>query len=69
MMTPHEYAFLTANWESVKGGSYNKVYEFCKALGWLKSLDEEGKPILTPKGMDAIRAYQANENYLRVDVI
>lgn len=69
MMTKDEYAFLTGNWEGVKGGAYNQVYEFCKEFGWLKKFDKGGNPVLTQKGLDAIKAYQANENYLRLDVI
>ena len=69
MMTRHEYEFLTGNWQGVAGAAYNQVYEFCKEFGWMKGFDGNGKPILTQKGLDAIKAYQANENYMRIDVI
>lgn len=68
-MTEHEYDFLTNNWQGVKGAAYNQVYEFCKEFGWLKGFYSNGTPELTHKGMDAIKAYQANENYKRIDCI
>mgnify|MGYP003386403153 CR=1 FL=1 len=69
MMTSHEYDFLTNSWTGPKGAAYNQVYEFCKEFGWMKGVYASGGPILTQKSMNAIRAYQANENYKRIDVI
>ncbi len=69
MMTPHEYDFLTGSWTGPKGAAYHQVYEFCKVFGWLKGFYKNGTPELTQKGMAAIKEYQANENYKRVDVI
>ncbi len=69
MMTSHEYDFLTGSWTGPKGAAYNQVYEFCKEFGWLKGFYKNGPPELTQKGMAAIKEYQANENYKRVDVI
>ena len=69
MMTKHEYEFMTGRWQGPKGAAYNQVYEFCKAFGWFMGLSDHGEPIPTAKGTEAIRAYQANENYMRIDVI
>lgn len=68
-MTEYEYDFLTGSWTGTKGAAYNQVYEFCKEFGWLKGFYKNGTPQLTNKGMAAIKAYQANENYKRIDVI
>lgn len=69
MMTKHEYEFMTGRWQGPKGAAYNQDYEFCKEFGWLMGLSDHGEPIPTTKGTAAIRAYQANENYMRIDVI
>jgi hypothetical protein len=69
MMTQHEYEFLTDSWTGLKGAAYNQVYEFCKEFGWLEGFYPDGATRLTQAGMNAIKAYQANENYKRIDVI
>ena len=70
MMTSHEYEFLTGSWTGPKGAAYNQVAEFCKEFGWYKGFYANGTtPILTHKGMDAIKAYQASENWKKVDVM
>lgn len=63
-MTSHEYDFLTGKWQGPKGGAYNQVYEFCKDRGWCNLLGS-----VTESGKAAVRRYQENENYLRIDVI
>lgn len=69
MMTEYEYEFMTGRWKGVKGAAWNAVYEFCRKSGWLMGLSDHDEPIPTQKGADAVKAYQANENYKRIDVI
>ena len=69
MMTRHEYEFMTGTWEGPKGAAFNQVYEFCRAIGWIMSMSDHDEPIPTKKGTAAIREYQTNENYKRIDVI
>lgn len=69
MMTKHEYDFCTSNWEGPKGAAYNQVFEFCRSFGWVAGFDQKGRTILTNKGIKAVRAYQAEENYKKIDVI
>lgn len=69
MITRYEHAFLTQTWEGVKGASYNACFEFCRQHGLCSGFDLQGRPILTKKGVAAIREYQTNDNYKRVDVI
>ena len=68
-MNKYEYEFITGQWSGPKGAAYNQVYEFCKEFGWLKSFSVAGEPVPTDKGIQAIKAYQQKQNYLRVDVI
>lgn len=68
-MTDHEYKFMTGKWDGVKGAAFNAVYEFCREFGWVMGMSDHDEPIPTTKGLEAIKAYQANENYKRVDVI
>jgi len=67
-MTEHEYEFLTDSWVGPKGAAYNQVYEFCKEFGWLKGF-YNNKPLLSRKGTEAVKAYQANENYKQIEAI
>jgi hypothetical protein len=68
-MAKHEHEFMTGQGQGPKGAAYNQVYEFCKEFGWFMGLSDHGEPILTTKGTEAVRAYQANENNSRIDVI
>jgi hypothetical protein len=67
-MSKFEYDFLTDAWISPRGAAYNQVYEFCQEFGWVSGFDNR-RPVLTQKGLEAVKAYQANENYNRIDVI
>lgn len=68
-MSKFEYEFLTDTWEGPRGAAYNQAYEFCKEFGWIDGFHMDGTPSLTNKGMEAVRAYQAGENWKRVDCI
>ena len=68
-MTEHEYEFMTGRWKGVKGAAFNAVYDFCCEFGWVMGMSDHDEPIPTQKGLEAIKAYQANENYKRIDVI
>lgn len=63
-MNSFEYSFLTDNWQGPYGAAYNAVYEYCRGRGWCTF---DGKS--TESGRDAVKRYQENENYLRIDVI
>lgn len=63
-MNRYEYDFLTGNWQGPYGAAYNAVYEYCRESGWCTS---DGK--ITDSGRAAVKRYQENENYLRIDVI
>ena len=69
MMTRDEYEFLTSNWQGPRGAAYNQVCEFCRSFGWCAGFDTNGRTILTNKGIQAIKEYQAEENRKRIDVI
>lgn len=67
-MTQHEYEFLTNNWEGPKGAAYNQVFEFCRSFGWCAGFDYSGRPILTRKGVKALKSYSSSTNNERIDV-
>jgi hypothetical protein len=69
MINEHEYKFLSQQWDGPIGAAYNQVFEFCRQYGLTVGFDHKGRPILTPKGIAAIKAYQAEDNYKRIDVI
>lgn len=69
VITKYEYDFMTGQWEGVKMAGYNAVYEFCKEFGWVSGLDYSGNPVITSEGLEAMKAYQINDNNLRIDVI
>ncbi len=64
-MTQHEYDFLTSRWSEEKGAAWNQVFSFCRSFGWFAGLDQEGRPVLTNKGIKVIKAYQSE----RIDVV
>lgn len=68
-MTKLEYSFLTSNWQGEKNKTYNQVFAFCRSFGWCAGFDENGRVVLTKKGINALKAYQAEENYKKIDVI
>lgn len=68
MMTEQEYRFLTNQLDWGPGAGRNAVYDFCQEFGWLAGMTLTGDCILTKKGLEAVKAYQA-ENYKRIDVI
>lgn len=68
-MTKQEYEFLTGRWEGVEGAAYNQVYSFCRRMGWFVGLSDHDEPIPTQKGVDAMKEYQASDNWKKVDVI
>lgn len=68
-MSIHEYQFLTGRWEGPKGAAYNEVYEFCRNHGWCPGFDVNGRAIITKQGVRAIKAFQSDLNYKRIDVI
>ena len=68
-LNKYEYQFLTQTWEGVKGAAYNECFEFCRQHGLSMGFDMKGRPVLTKKGIAAIKAYQAEDNWKRVDVI
>lgn len=61
-MTTDEYEFLTGAWRGPKGAAFNAVYEFCREFGWLSPTGET-----TPKGLDAIKAYQTDQSWKKVE--
>lgn len=69
MMTQHEYDFLTGKWEGPKGAAFNQVFEFARSFGWCAGLDTRGTPILTGKGIKAIKAYQVEDSYKKTEAI
>lgn len=69
MMTEHEYDFLTGGWDKVKGAAYNEVFEYCRVFGWCAGLDTAGRPVLTGKGIKAVKAYQADISYRRGEAL
>lgn len=68
-MNQHDYDFLTGQWTGPKGAAYNETFEFCRQFGWCVGFDTEGGVVLTKHGVKAIKAFQAEENYKRIDVI
>ena len=80
-MTQHEYDFLTSRWDGdrspdgSKGAAWNQVFAFCRSFGWCAGFDQEGRPVLTNKGIKAIKAYQSDarrdtaEKNNRIDVV
>lgn len=52
-LTSHDYAFLTGTWDGPYGAAYNVVYEWCKNRGYGGYNDP------TPRGMAAIKQFQA----------
>ena len=58
MMTEQEYQFMSGKWEGPRGAAYNAVYGFCRSFRWILGLDREGVPILTQKGMEALKEYE-----------
>lgn len=65
MMTEHEYEFLTGQWKGPKGAAFNQVFEFSRSFGWCAGFDTRGVPVLTKRGIKAIKAYQADESMKR----
>lgn len=69
MINQHEHEFLTQTWKGVKGAAYNACFEFCRQHGLTSGFDNHGRPILTRKGVNAIKSFQSDDNYKRIDVI
>lgn len=56
-MTSFEYEFMTGKWEGVKGAAYNATAEFCQDFGWMEDWADNGMPIPTPQGYEAMEEY------------
>lgn len=57
MMTEHEYHFLTARWRP-KGLALDENLAYCRNFGWCAGLSVEGFPVLTKRGIKAIKAFR-----------
>jgi hypothetical protein len=57
MMTQDEYDFCTGKWSNKSGTAFNKLFNFCRSFGWVAGLDEERRPVLTGKGIKAVKYY------------
>lgn len=68
-MNQHEYDFLTSRWSGPKGAAYNSVFEFSRSFGWCAGFDAEGRPVLTNKGISAIKSFQANDSYKKTEAL
>lgn len=60
----YEYEVLVGQWKGVKGAAYNAACEFCREMGYLSH-----HGIVTHQGREAIKAFQAEQNFRRIDVI
>lgn len=56
----HEFEFLTDNWQGPKDAGYNKVYEYCTECGFIEGFNNNGRPLLTHLGFEAVKAYTSS---------
>lgn len=61
-MTSSAYDFLMGRGDA-------KEFDYCRNFGWCVGLDLKGRPVLSKRGVRAIKAYQSEQNYRKIEEI
>ncbi len=68
-LTKNEYEFLTNTGHGKDRTAVSNALIYCKEHGLFSYITMNGVVYLTPAGKEAVKAYQANDSYKRIDVI